>query len=214
MDTDGEGAEAGVNLGAARTRLLSRGFQYITDNAVLNDMLNNAKNALEDEYAWPWLETTATTQAAPVTITDLKSVEYVVDTTNDRPLGGIDPRTVPDLDGDPTTTGTPLWWWLDGTQMLQVYPLSSSVQISVRYVKFSPDLANDSDTPLIPARYHSVWVDYAVVEAYKDQPNFNAANALLGDIRQRRLPQMIQQFAGRNRQNPESQVMTGASIDS
>ena len=200
-----------MDVTAATAELKARGADYLTDARALI-MLNNAKNALEDEMAWPWLEATAT-GPAPLTISDLKDVLSVVDTTNQRQLTGLDARDITDRDAIVTTSGTPDSWWLDGTTTLKVYPTSTSAQLSVRYVKFSPELSVGSDTPLIPVRYHALWVDYAMVEAYLDSDNFDAAAGLLNFVRQQRLPAMVELYAVRNRQNPSYVPVTWASDD-
>lgn len=200
-----------MNLTQAIAELKARGFDYLSD-ARATIMLNNAKNALGDEYAWPWLETT-TTGVPPLTISDLRSVLYVVDTTNGRELTGVDARDVVDLNTNVDTAGTPAVWWLDGTQTLKVYPTTTTAQVTVRYVKVSVDLSAGSDTPLIPARYHGVWIDYAVVEAYKDDDRFNEAQALLGFVRANRLPQMMDVYSSRDQQNPQTQVISHGSWD-
>jgi hypothetical protein len=201
-----------VNLTEAVQELKARGFDYVSDSRA-RIMLNNAKNAFEDEYDWPWLETTTTTGAAPLTITDLKHVLYVVDTTNGTELRGTDSRGIADIDSNVSTAGVPSSWWLDGGSTLRVYPTSTTAQLSVRYVRCSPDLSAGSDAPLIPSRLHPVWIDYAVVEAYKDDDRFNEAQALLGFVRANRLPQIIETYGDRNRQNPDTQVIVAGSED-
>lgn len=201
-----------MNLAAGRDELSSRGFDYLSTSR-LNIMLNNAKNTLEDSFAWPWLETT-TTGLAPLTISDLKYVLYVVDTTNMLELTGVDARDVALRDTIVTTAGAPDAWWLDGETTLKTYPTSSTASLSVRYVKYSPELVADSDTPLIPVRYHPLWVDFAVVEAYQDSDNQSAAYALMGFIETYRLPQMIEVYASRNRANSGyAQVRSGSFDD-
>lgn len=199
-----------MNLTQAVAELKARGFDYLSD-ARATIMLNNAKNAFEDEYHWPWLETT-TTGVAPLTITDLNSVLYVVDTTDGSELHGIDASDVVDLDPNVSTAGVPTSWWLDGTGTLRTYPVSTTASLSVRYVKVSPELTG-TDTPLIPTRYHPVWIDYAVVEAYKDDDRFNEAQALLSFVRTNRLPQIIEAYSSRNRANPAVQVIVAGSED-
>lgn len=199
-----------MNLSSARDELAARGFDYLSTSR-LNIMLNNGKNALEDEFAFPWLETT-TTGTAPLAIADLKYVLYVVDTTNQNELTGLDSRDIALRDAIVGTAGTPDAWWLDGAGTLQTYP-TSTASLSVRYVKFSPELSADSDTPLIPVRYHSVWVDYAVVDAYRDSDNYAAANALLGFVREFRLQQMIEVYGARNRQNSGYAQIRAGSFD-
>jgi hypothetical protein len=107
-----------VNLTQAIAELKARGFDYLSD-ARATIMLNNAKNAFEDEFDWPWLETT-TTGVAPLTISDLGAVLYVVDTTDGSELQGIDARDVVDVDTNVSTAGVPTSWWLDGTVSLGV----------------------------------------------------------------------------------------------
>lgn len=199
-----------MNLTQAVAELKARGFDYLSD-ARAAIMLNNGKNAFEDEYHWPWLETT-TTGVAPLTITDLNSVLYVVDTTDGSELHGIDASDVVDLDPNVSTAGVPTSWWLDGTGTLRTYPVSTTASLSVRYVKVSPELTG-TDTPLIPTRYHPVWIDYAVVEAYKDDDRFNEAQALLSFVRTNRLPQIIEAYSSRNRANPAVQVIVAGSED-
>jgi hypothetical protein len=199
-----------VNLGQAITELQARGFSYL-DPGRCTIMLNNAKNVFEDMRDWPWLEAVATTGTAPLTISDFRSVQYVVDLTNQNELEGIDPRDVVDLDTNVSTAGTPRFWWLDGLTTLRTYPVSTTAQISVRYSKYSPEMSASSDTPQIPVRYHPIWVDLAVVEAYKDDDRFNEAQSLMGLINLR-LDEMTVLLA-RNEANPPSQVITGASFD-
>lgn len=200
-----------LTLSTARDELAARGFDYLSTTR-MNLMLNAGKNALEDEYPFPWLETT-TTGTAPLTISDLKYVLYVVDTSNQNELTGVDVRDVALGDPTVTTAGTPDSWWLDGAATVRTYPTSTSASLSVRYVKFSPELSADSDTPLIPGRYHLTWIDYAVVRAYEDSDNYDAANALLSQVRGYSLAQMIEVYASRNRQNSGYVQIRAGSLD-
>jgi hypothetical protein len=201
-----------MDLATAQTELRDRGFDYLSDGR-LTVILNSAKNALEDEYPWPWLETT-TTGTAPLTISDLKQVLYVVDTTNSAELAGTEARSIiAQRDATISTAGTPDSWWLDGTTTLKVYPTSTTVSLSVRYIKASPELSATTDTPLIPTRYHPVWLDYATIEAYRDAANEQQAAQLLNDVRGRKLPEMIAQYALRNLNGPTFTQSTWHSVD-
>lgn len=200
-----------MNLGTARTELQARGFDYLSTTRC-TILLNRGKNALEDYYLWPWLETT-TTGTAPLTVSDLKQVLYVVDSTGDRELPGLDRRMIRDLDSKLDDTGVPEFWWINGETSLRVWPLNTTNTLSVDYVKFSPELSGDSDTPLIPVRYHPVWVDFAVVEAYKDNDAYDKASALLDHLTRFDIPRMVQAYAERNLQNPGYQQIRGASED-
>jgi hypothetical protein len=200
-----------MDLTAAQTELKARGGDYLS-NARLTTFLNDAKSELEDYWDWPWLETT-TSGAAPLTIADLKSVLYVVDTSNLRELRGLAAADiVAELDETITTTGTPEYWWLDGTTSLKLYPASTSAQLSVRYVKFSAELSAGTDTPLIPTRYHNLWIDLAMVRVYKDDDQAQAAAALLQDC-YARLYKIVEVYEARNHQNPMIQRVRFASED-
>ena len=68
------------------------------------------------------------------------------------------------------------------------------------YLCESPELVADDDAPMIPPRYHPLWIDFAVVNAYKDSDNFAAAQALRADI-YARLQDLIARYEVRNRQH-------------
>ncbi len=158
-----------LNLGTARTELLARGFDYLSA-ARANQMLNWAGQELNDAALWPWDETT-TTQTAPWSPTDLKAVLGVLDTTNRQQLDSIDRRTLVDSFGDTTTTGTAMWYYLEG-DVLKVYPVSTN-SLSIRYLKRFAALSADVDTPPWPAFLDDVWVDLAVLRAMKDDDSFD-----------------------------------------
>jgi hypothetical protein len=200
-----------VQLVDARTALIARGFDELTPTR-LNEVLNLAKNQFEDGYPFPWLETTAT-GPAPLTIADLKDVLYVVDTTNQNELRGVPAQHII-AEQDPIIgdTGAPALWWLDGTTSLKTWPVQASAQLSVRYVKESPELSLDADTPLIPVRYHSTWVDLAAVRAYLDSDNIDAA-AQLSAIVGQDLARIIARYDTRNRQNSAYQQILGYAED-
>lgn len=194
-----------MDLTSAQTELGARGFDHLSSSRK-TIMLNLGKNALEALAPWPWLETT-TTGTAPLTISDLRQVLYVVDSTNRVVLPGLDVRST--VEADPSLqAGSPSSWWLDGLTTLRVHPTSTSVSLSVRYLKFSAELSAGSDTPLIPTREHPVWIDFAVVEAYKDSDNYGAAQALLSDLMGRSIPRMLDTYLGRNLANPDHTVFS------
>jgi hypothetical protein len=96
-----------TTLVQARTELDARGYSRFLD-ARQTTWLNTAKNRFEDyPYDWPWLKSTATGNA-PLTISDLRRVRSVVDTSNLQTLEGREAEDVIDyLDDSLTTTGRP-----------------------------------------------------------------------------------------------------------
>lgn len=201
-----------MDLSDARTEVQNRGFEQLTDSRI-DAFLNLAKNQFEDAAAFPWLQAT-TTGTAPLTITDLKDILYVADSTNGQELEGADPRLVivEDVQANIATAGTPMLWWLDGLTTLNIWPANTNVSLSVRYVKESPELTEDTDTPLIPARYHQTWVDLAAVRCYLDLKDLDSAATLRAIVAQD-LAGIVARYQARNHQNPVFQEIRGYSED-
>lgn len=154
-----------MQLSDLRQEVQSRGFDYLPASRI-NTWLNWAYHDVCHRQAWPFLETT-TSGVAPITISDFGHALSVVDTTGNGPLSWEDVRTLREQDPTLTGTGSPMVWYMDGSA-LTVYPASTTNTISVRYLKVPTDLSADSDTPLIPSRFHYILVEGALVKAYKD----------------------------------------------
>jgi hypothetical protein len=192
-----------MNLLDGQNELMARGFDYLPEPR-LTIMLNNAKNAFEDEWAWPWNEVVET-GPAPLGVNRLKHVLYVQDTEHDTELLGLDVRQLAQGGTPLDQVGRPQYWWLDGpvgsaeTVTVRVWPVAP-VALEVRATVASPELSNPQDTPLIPARYHPLWIDYAVLDAYRDSDNFSAAQLLQASIGAR-IGDLIERYETRNRQH-------------
>ena len=190
-----------MNLGEARGALASRGFDYLS-GAAMNLMLNRARNDFEDHWEWPWLRAGAT-GPAPLDLADLKYVKHVAGPDGvglwELAAGGPAPATA---------TGARYWYLLDaadGTEHVQVCLLGDPGTVTVDYIRQTPELDDDLDTPVIPVRYHAVWIDWAVIQAYKDSDNFVAAQALQGDVNTR-MQTLVERYETRNRMH--SRFMT------
>lgn len=184
-----------MNLDLAYAALVARGFDYLTpDRGHL--MLNTAKDEFEDVWEWPWLQKLVTAPT-PLTVADLKLVLSVRQGNNE--LYGLTLRQAAQGYTDLTEGGTAEFWWVEGDDILHLYPGDGGA-VTIVYVADSPELIAGVDTPLIPRRYHPLWVDLAVVEAYKDSDNFAAANALRADVAMR-MQNVITRYETRNRQH-------------
>lgn len=180
-----------MNVTQATTEVRARGFDFLPDERILI-MLNDGKNALEDEWEFPWL-LTSITGPAPLVIPDLKYVLSV----NGGELPGIDIRQV-----GATAPVDPAWYLGDDTQdetTMRTYP-GSTTDLTVVYIRVSPELVDPTDAPLIPARHHSLWIDYTVVQAYQDSDNFQGAQLLRQDTGMR-MQELITRYETRNRQH-------------
>lgn len=158
-----------------RTELAARGFDYESSSR-LTGWINRAYNDLCEEEDWPFLEAT-TSGTAPVSVSTLRTIESVIDTTTMTKLTPIDRRNITDFNYDLATTGSPTYYYTTGTTTVAVYPANTTDTISIRYWKFPTELSLDADEPLVPARFQQVIIDGACFYAYMDSPNVPAAQA-------------------------------------
>lgn len=200
-----------MNLGQARAELESRGYARFTD-ARLNTWLETAKTRFEDyPFNWPWLKATVT-GAAPLTVSDLRRVLSVADSTTRTPLGAIDDNALVEfVDTNLAQAGAALGWYLASSTSVATYPTTAA--LSVRYVKFSPALSGDSDTPLIPVAYHQTWVDLAEVEVLRYGVKDQGAAAAMDAVVHARLGEIAGVFGMMGQPEYTEVPLTGASVD-
>jgi len=184
-----------VNLAESQAALAARGFDYLPP-AQSSLMLNVGKDTFEDAYEWPWLWLPFS-GPTPLSIPKLKLILTVLSGQSE--LMGLDARQVYQDGTDAAQTGRPLYWWIEGTSLLHCWPGDGALVRGI-CVQDSPPLVAGDDEPLIPERYHGLWIDFAVVEAYKDSDNYAAAQALRSDI-YARMPDIIGRYEVRNRQH-------------
>lgn len=199
-----------MNLGTMRTELQARGVTDLS-NSRANQFLNDAYHSLCEMEAWPFLETTAS-GSAPLTVSDLRAVLYVLDTSNDLQLAPGDARDLSYNDPDfATTTGSPNSYWIDGSAV-KVYPVST-VTLSVRYLKVPADLSADGDTPVVPTRYHQLIVDLAQVKVLgRDRDNPELVAGLRQEV-DRDLAQMRDTLLDRNYDSPDYILVRSSGFD-
>jgi hypothetical protein len=165
-----------VTFDELKTELYARGFSYLNEDAAgqlrAARWINQGYQDLLEEADWPFATATVT-DAPPVTITDLRDVLAVTGRN-----GALEQSTLADLDDafDLTQTGTAAWWYQDGTQ-IKTYPVDGS-SLTIAYLKIPADLSASGDVPIVPARYHQLIVDFAVIRALRDRSNFAEADAL------------------------------------
>lgn len=161
-----------------QTAVFRRGFEDLNDgSAGVTDVkrwLNNTYQEICDTERWPFLRATAT-GAAPLTITDLGTVESVADTgQNSISLAWRDRRDLAGAYSDLTTTGSPRWFYIDNG-VVRTWPVGGT--LSVVYYKVPAELSANGDTPLIPTRFHWAIVTGAVKKAHMSRSNYEAAGA-------------------------------------
>lgn len=159
-----------------RTALFRRGFEDLNDAGAglveAKRHVNAAYGEVCSEERWPFLLTTAT-GAAPLTITDIGSVESVRDTgQNSVRLAWRDRRDLTSSYGDLTTTGSPRWFYIENG-VIRTWPVGGT--LSVLYYKTPAELSADGDTPLVPSRFQDVIVVGAARKAHAARSNYEAA---------------------------------------
>lgn len=200
-----------TTLATAEAELQARGYNRFSTSR-LDSWLNAAKNRFEDYTDWPWLKTT-TTGTAPLTISDLRRVLSVVDSSAKLPVDQVAADAIIEFaSADLTLAGSPSGWYLSSDTVLTTFPVGTG-SLSVRYLKFSPELASGADTPLIPARYRTAWVDLAEVEALR----FGVKDAASADDMERNVFRRLGEIAGVYAMQAQTDytemLMTGASVD-
>ncbi len=183
----------------------ARGYDYLSD-ARLGRYVNQSYASVCNRGHWPFLLTT-TTGTAPLTISDLRAVLSVVDTTLDTKLYPIDRRNlIESVSTDLTITGNPTYWYQESRTVVKVYPANTTDTLSVHYVKV-PALLTGTDDHLIPEEFEDLIIDGAVIRALKDNDEYDMA-ATLQQFYNERLREMMDALLSRSHDNPEYIIQT------
>lgn len=167
-----------TTLSTLRAELEDRGFNYLT-TARIDRYINRAYNELCEAADWPFLQASQS-GTSPQTITDVRQVLTVRDTTNNNSLDYWDRRILQrSVQEDLTTdTGSPYAWYWDSDGVVRSYPENSGVTLEIIYLKTPSLLVNTDDEVIVPDRYAYIIVDGAARKAYQDSDNFEAAGAI------------------------------------
>ena len=196
-----------LTFATLQTELSDRGFARLTATR-LGYFINQARADLDNLRPWPYRLATAT-GAAPLTITDLGTIESVVDTgNNSSQLEQVSRQNLLDYYGLLTTTGTPSFFYVDNG-IVRTYPVGGT--LSVRYFKRTADLTG-TQVPAAPADYHFLIVDMAEQRAHRSKGDLATAGAMQPYI-DGQLQMMVEDQFGQSQGSDFVQVITGASED-
>lgn len=163
-----------MNLAEIVTEFQSRGFDYLSTTRAENYANDAYLIDICEQEDWPFLDAT-TSGAAPLTISDLRTLESVIDSTQAVKLKPLDRRHLTDdWNTDLSTPGTPTFYYLTSGSIVNVFPANTTDTLAVRYWKV-PERLTSGDTPLLPSRFHSLIVDAAVARAYEDSDDYELA---------------------------------------
>lgn len=171
-----------MTFGELQTEVYSRGFNFLNQDAAGR---TRVKRWLNEAYLWdvceaaPWtFLRTSTSGTAPLTIADLADVIWVADSTNDQGIAELDEKNLQDFDPTLDETGRAERWYMTSETTMAVWPVDTTSTFQVTYRKVPAELAADGDTPVVPSRFHNLIVDGAVIRAYRDSDEFDAADRL------------------------------------
>jgi hypothetical protein len=163
-----------------------RGFDYHSSSKALGYLNDAYLVDICDAEDWPFLEATFS-GTAPLEAADVRSIAYLLDSTEQAKLSPLDPRLLTDSSVDLEEDGTPSYYYVSEGK-IKTFPASATASLLGRYYKVPPALSG-SAVPVLPERFHSLIVDGAVARAYADSDDYelerNAEEAF-----QRRLQKM------------------------
>lgn len=175
-----------MNFNELVDELLARGTDYLDEDASslarAQRWINQAYQDILGLHAWPFVTTfiVGATDAGTVTAADLRRILFVTVVSagatepSDTPLDRV---LIEDLvrDGiDLTLTGTPEVYYVEAG-VVKSYPLGGTLRLD--YIKRVPPMTGTNE-PVFDSQYHNIIVDKAMVLAYKDNDNFEAATTL------------------------------------
>lgn len=175
-----------MNFVELKDELYARGTDYLSEDAAgvarAERWLNQGYREILNLQAWTFLYTLTTGPAnSSVNIPDLRRVLYVVDTANgNQALTYVNfPDLITQYGEDAfTDTGTPSYYYIiNGT----VYPHPFGGTLKVAYIKRVAPMTG-TDTPIFDEEYHNLIVDKAMIRAYIDSDNYEAAQALQSQV--------------------------------
>lgn len=162
-----------MNTEELTSEFLGRGFDYLSNSKALGYLNDSYLVDICGPEDWPFLEATMT-GTAPLALSEVESLEYVVDTTMEKKLKPLDRRLLSDSYPVLSEPGTPTWYYLTEGKTLNVFPVNTTDTLLVKFWK-TPTRLSGTATPLIPERFHSLIIDGAVVRAYEDSDDMELA---------------------------------------
>jgi hypothetical protein len=173
-----------MNFDELKDELFARGTNYLEENATevarAERWLNQGYREILNLHPWGFLETTDNTQSAPVSLPDLRRVVYVKHLASDVALKLESLRELVNDGYDLSAIGVPQVYYFDGPSTINTLPTNGDL-IGVRYIKRVPPLTG-TETPIFDEEYHNLIVDKAMIRAYIDGDNFDAALALKAEV--------------------------------
>lgn len=171
-----------MDFAELKTEFYARGADYLSEDGAdvtrAERWLNQAYREICNLHAWSFLQAEAT-GVPPLSIPTLRRVRFVRLTTQPwYPLAYTTEEEAVSEGLDLTATGTPGYYYVKGG-FVYTAPLTSE-SITVSYLQRIQPLTG-TDVPIFDEEYHNLIVDRAMIKAYQDSDNYEAAAALRED---------------------------------
>lgn len=129
-----------------------------------------------EEEDWDFLEATKEGKA-PLEISDLRTIEYVLNVTEESKLAPLKRGRITDeYSTNIAESGSPSFYYLTEGDTINVFSANTADTFLVRYWKVPEELSGTKE-PLMPKRWHSLVVDAAVARAYRSSDDWELSNA-------------------------------------
>lgn len=180
-----------LDFTALQTEVLARGFDFMSAGADLTRVkrvINEAMHETNSAEPWDYMFG-STTGVAPLTIADLDEVESVTDVAGYNPLVQVDRQQLVRDVADLTTAGYPAYWYKTAPTIIAIYPVSTTITLTVKYIKFGTDLSAGGDLPLMPDRWRQSIIELAVAKLWRDNNEWESVKGCMDEYK-RLLDQM------------------------
>lgn len=160
--------------------------------ARLTDMVNAALRAVSTEQDWAWLEDSESlivTAGVDLLIPDADWERTIsLHRTDGWELERKPVQEVARI----VASGQPKMYAVTGDKLLvRPTPASGPGALTHRYIRAEPELTDDTDEPLLPARWHDLIVEYAAYLGFRregDDTSSMTAKAAYDDLLQQMIP--------------------------
>lgn len=176
-----------MQLSELRTAVLTRLGRPATDgfftSTVLNDLINEALQAITAEAEWPWLQTSevistvaGTSDYTPNANWNFTKLLFIL---QDEPFTYVPLETLVGY----TLSGRPSIFTMSENKIKMRNIPDAVYSVNHLYYKIEPILAADANTPLMPAQFHYAIVTFAAAKAYQRINDLYAESQALNDYK-------------------------------
>lgn len=178
--------------------LANRGYDYLSTPR-RRQFVNDSLAELSDAFPWPFFEGSYT-GVPPVNMGTLAGINYsrsiqsVNDATTGQPLPFIERTVLSKMGVNFAETGTPSFWYWQGSQ-IKTYPATTG-SVYIEFIGATKELTSDADVIEAPMQFLALVVDGAVIRGLQDDDNYAEIQPARADW-DRRFGQLVTAYSAR-----------------